>query len=384
MLRSTSIAVVIALVGASDGLAQTRPRRPGPKPAQPYKTTLSVEEMKNTQAVVETARGRFVIQLLPEVAPNHVGHFITEARKGTYAGTTFHRAVRRGIVQGGDPLSKDPAKRAVYGTGGLGILAAELNREPVTRGAVAAVLQPGRPDSAGTQFFVAVTDQVALTGQFTVFGRVVEGLEVVEAISELPVDEQGRLVDRIEIASVSIRPTPPPAPAPFTTEAAEELGRYRAVLETTRGEIVVAFDPAKAPGHVRNFLRLASAGVYDGTSVHRVVRGFVMQTGLVSTRATPLSQKQQGYVTNLQPEFNDTPHVKGVVSMARLDDPASASTSFFICTGPAPSLDGKYTAFGRVVEGMAVVEAIDAVPVNGEAPVEPIVLTRVRIEGPAR
>ena len=371
---------LLALSVAATATAQPRPARPALKPAAPYKTTLTLDEMKGKQAVVATSKGTFVIQLLPELAPNHVGHFIAEARKGGYDKTTFHRAIRMGIIQGGDPLSTDPAKRAMYGTGGLGILAAELNREPMTRGAVAAVLQPGKPDSAGTQFFVAVTDQVALNGQFTVFGRVVEGLEVVEAISEAPVDQQSKVVDRIEIDSVTIRDAPAVEPLPFATETPESLAKYRAVIETTKGVITIAFDPARAPEHVRNFLRLASAGVYDGTAVHRVVKGFVIQTGFLPTRAAPLTQKQQSYVTNLQPEFNDTPHVAGIVSMARLDDPASASTSFFICTGPAPSLDRKYTAFGHVVDGMNVVQALDAVPVSGDAPVERIDVIKVRIE----
>ena len=82
---------------------------------------------------------------------------------------------------------------------------------------------------------------------------------------------------------------------------------------------------------------------------------------------------------NLQPEFNDTKHVKGIVSMARGDDPASATTSFFIVTGDGSSLDNKYTAFGRVVDGMAVVEAIEQAPVNGETPVQRIEVKGVRI-----
>ena len=283
-----------------------------------------------------------------------------------------------GLIQGGDPLSKDPAKRAMYGTGGLGMLAQEFNSEPVTRGAVAAVLQPGKPDSAGSQFFVAVSDQVALNGTVTVFGRVVEGLEVVQAISEAPVDEKGRVTERIEILSVTIRDAPPPEPVPFSTETVEELAQYRAVIETTEGAITITFDPVKAPQHVRNFLRLASAGVYDGTSFHRIVKGFVIQTGLVQTREKPLTQRQLSYVTTLQPEFNDTLHVAGIVSMARTSDPASASTSFFICTAPAPSLDNAYTVFGRVVSGMGVVQTIEAKRVDGETPVERVDLIRVR------
>ena len=136
--------------------------------------------------------------------------------------------------------------------------------------------------------------------------------------------------------------------------------------------------PDKAPEHVRNFLRLASLGVFDGTSFHRVVRGFVIQTGSLTSRG-PVTEKQQKAVRSLQPEFNDTKHVKGVLSMARGDDPASAMTSFFIVTGEAPSLDGKYTAFGRVVDGIAVVEAIEQSALNGEAPVTRIELKSVRI-----
>ena len=125
------------------------------------------------------------------------------------------------------------------------------------------------------------------------------------------------------------------------------------MLETSQGPITLAFLPDKAPGHVRNFLRLASLGAYDGTGFHRVVRGFVIQGGMLNTRRTPVPQRAQQYVRTLPPEFNDTPHVTGTLSMARTDDPDSASTSFFICTAPAPSLDGKYTVFGRVVDGMA-------------------------------
>jgi cyclophilin family peptidyl-prolyl cis-trans isomerase len=376
-MRTVAVGVVLLVFSVAIS-AQVRPRRT--TPPSPYTTPLSAAEMQNKQAVIETSRGTIVIALTPQSAPNHVGYFMNLAREGAYAGTTFHRAVKLGIIQGGDPLSKDPAKRAMYGTGGLGVLKAELAQEPITAGAVAAVLQPNKPDSAGSQFFIAVTDQPALNGQYTVFGRVVEGLEVAQQISEAPADDQGRLTERIEIARVTIRDAPLPASIPFSSESVAELAAYRAILETPRGAIAIEFLPDKAPEHVRNFLRLASAGVYDGTSVHRVVRGFVIQTGMVSTRTTPLTQTQKQLVGTLRPEFNDTPHVAGTVSMARLDDPASASTSFFICTAPAPSLDGQYTAFARVVSGMEVVQAIEQAPLDGEAPRERIDLLRVLVE----
>lgn len=367
-------AVLLTLAVAALGPAAGQKRAPG----APFRTPLSVTEMTNKQAVLETSAGTIVIDLRPDLAPNHVGYFIKLAREGAYDGTIFHRLVRHGIIQGGDPLSKDPAKAAQYGTGGLGVLEAEISDEKHTRGAVSAVLQPNRPDSAGAQFFICVSDQAALDGKYTIFGRVAAGLDVATSISEVPASAEGIPDERVVITSVTIRDTPPPEPLPYADETPAQLAQHRVVLDTSAGPITLEFLADKAPETVRAFLQLASAGVFDGTRFHRVVRGFVIQTGSLDTRG-PLTEKQQKLVHSLPPEFSDTPHVKGVVSMARGDDPASATTSFFIVTGDGGSLDGKYTAFGRVVDGMPAVEAIEAAPVNGEAPVTPIVLNAVRI-----
>jgi cyclophilin family peptidyl-prolyl cis-trans isomerase len=332
------------------------------------------------QAVIETSAGKFVVDLAADVAPNHVANFIKLAQEGSYDGTIFHRMVKYGMVQGGDPLSKDPSKRTQYGTGGLNQVKAEARAAKMTGGSVAAVLIPGRPDSAGAQFFVVIVDQPALDGQYTVFGQVSEGIEVVQKISENPVDDKGVAVERIEIRHITIRDTPPPAPEAFSTESVQELSTYRAVLETGSGSITIELFPDKAPMHVRQFLRLAQGGVYDGMAFHRVAPGFVIQTGALASRAAPLTEKQQRLVRNLQPEFNDTNHVRGIVSMARGEDPASATSSFFICTGTSTALDGQYTAFGRVIDGMAVVEAIEASPRNGETPNSRIEVKTIRVE----
>ncbi|MDQ3349754.1 MAG: peptidylprolyl isomerase [Acidobacteriota bacterium] len=357
-------------------LAQRGPQK-STKPGS-FKTTLSLAEMTGKRAVLTTSAGEFVVDLRPDLAPNHVGHFIKLAREGAFNGTIFHRVIRLAIIQGGDPLSKDPSKTKLYGTGGLGVLAPEFNSEPATRGAVAAVLQPNRPDSGGAQFFVCVTDQRALDGKYTIFGRVTDGMDVVQRISEIPASADGVPSERIVIESVTIRDTPPPEPEPFSQEPASDLASYRAILETSAGPITVEFLPDLAPGHVRNFLRLAQAGVFDGTSFHRVVRGFVVQGGALNTRG-PLTEKQQQYVRALPPEFSGTPHVKGILSMARGDDPASATTSFFIVTGTAASLDNKYTVFARVIDGLAVVDAMNQAVVNGETPVDRIELKGIRI-----
>ncbi|HET7218713.1 MAG TPA: peptidylprolyl isomerase, partial [Vicinamibacterales bacterium] len=107
-----------------------------PKPQAPFTTPLSAAEMANKQAVIDTSLGIVVVDLRSDLAPNHVGYFIKLSRSGAYDGTIFHRVVRLGIIQGGDPLSKDAAKAKLYGTGGLGVLKAETSAGKHTRGAV--------------------------------------------------------------------------------------------------------------------------------------------------------------------------------------------------------------------------------------------------------
>jgi cyclophilin family peptidyl-prolyl cis-trans isomerase len=386
-MRALDLALLIVLTGPAVAGAQTPARpAPAPRPAAaspaPFTTPLTLDQMRNKQAVVTTPLGEFVIDLLPEHAPNHVGLFITTAEAGGYTGTTFHRVVRQGIVQGGDPLTRDPATRGRAGTGGLNLIAQEGLTEKHTRGAVSAVIVPGRPDSGGTQFFICIVDQPSLDGKHTVYGRVSEGLLVAQRISEGAADPTGIPAEPVAITGVVIRDKPAERPVPFTTEPVEALARHRAVLETSLGDITVSFTPDKAPEHVRNFLRLAELGVYDDMTFHRVVKGFVVQTGHLPTRKTPLSEAQQRHVHDLKAEFNDQRHVLGTLSMARLAEPDTASTSFFIVTAPAAMLDDKYTVFGKVEQGLDVVQAIEAVAVNGETPVQEVALRRVRILRP--
>ncbi len=239
-----------------------------------FTATKTLEEMANQQAVIETTRGEFIIEFLPEKAPNHVGYFMKLVEEGAYNGTAFHRLIKYGIVQGGDPTTKDVDAVAQYGTGGLGVLKRELSDELHIRGALSAVQVPGDPDSAGSQFFIVVTDQPALDGQYTVFARVVLGINLIQTISETPTDENGLPTERIEIKNVTLRDKPPPEIPPFSTETVEELATYRAVLETSFGEITMELFPHLAPNHVRNFLRLAKIGLYDGVTFHRVVPRF--------------------------------------------------------------------------------------------------------------
>ena len=126
-----------------------------------------------------------------------------------------------------------------------------------------------------------------------------------------------------------------------------------AVLETNHGEIRLEFQPALAPAHVLRFLDLARRGLYDNTTFHRIIPGFMMQGGGLADRSkTPAP---------LAAEFSAASHVFGTLSMARTNDPNSATSQFFICFGPAPHLDRQYSVFGRLIEGEDVVRAIERV-----------------------
>jgi peptidyl-prolyl cis-trans isomerase B (cyclophilin B) len=340
----------------------------------------AADDPKDLQAVVDTSAGQFILQFYPQEAPNHVRQFIDLARQGFYNGTTFHSMVAHGIVQAGDPETKNPAARAKYGTGGFNKgLKGEISKIPFNQGTVAATLLPGEPNSAGSQFLIVVTDQQQFTGQFTAFAYVVEGIEVVDKISATPVDDNHIAKDRVEIRSITIRHIPVPPPPPYSTETIEELKQQQLVMETSKGKIVIEMLPDKAPNHVRHVLRLASLGVYDKTAFHRIAPGFVIQAGDLNTKTEPVAQAAQKYVVKIRAEINDVKHQAGIVSMARGDEIDSALTSFFIVLGDQPALDGTYTVFGKVVEGMDVVQKIAATPNENEKPLERVDIYSMKV-----
>src|SRR5437867_535839 len=334
----------------------------------------------NQQAVVETSDGTIVLSFYPEKAPKHVQLFLKLAAEGAYDGTLFHRVIKWGIIQGGDPLSKDLTKKGQWGSGGMNKVPSEVSDIKHVRGTLSSVLAPGKPESGGNQFFTCVTPQPQLDGQYTAYGFVAEGIEDVDKTSEAAADTNGAPLNPPAIRKITLRPAQPLPPPAFSETPPEELSRYRAVLETSLGKITLEFLPQLAPNHARNFLRLAQAGFYDGTGFHRVVRDFVMQGGLLSTRQPLLPDfRIQDLVKKLKPEFNKTRHMKGIVSMARYDEPDSAETSFFICLGDATSLDGEYTVFGKVVEGMEVLDKFQQVEVEGETPKQRIELLKATL-----
>jgi len=156
-----------------------------------------------------------------------------------------------------------------------------------------------------------------------------------------------------------------------------------AVIETKFGKMVVEFYDKDAPKTVENFEKLAEKGFYDGTTFHRIIKGFMIQGGDPLSKDpsnTGVGSGDPGY--KVKAEFNKNKHVLGVLSMARTQDPDSAGCQFFICLGDAPHLDGQYTAFGKLVAGVDVLKKIGDVPTGGRegsTPAERVVIEHIKI-----
>lgn len=175
------------------------------------------------------------------------------------------------------------------------------------------------------------------------------------------------LVAGTAVAQAPATPAAPPPPDPQN---------ILHLALSTGGEVAILMRPDKAPGHVERIKVLTRAGFYDGVVFHRVIEGFMAQTG------DPKGTGEGGSpLPDLKAEFNDLPHLRGTVSMARTDAPDSANSQFFICFQPTIRLDGKYTAFGRVISGMQYVDTITrGDPGEGTVAGEPSKIVRAWIE----
>ncbi len=161
-------------------------------------TKGELAKMAETKAVIETKFGNIELKFFPDVAPNHVKNFIDLAKKGFYDGTTFHRVIPGFMIQGGDPNSKSPDK-SQHGMGGPGYtIKAEFNSKPHKRG-ILSMARAANPDSAGSQFFICVADAPSLDRQYSVFGEVVSGMDVVDKIVSQPRDRRDNPDERIEM-----------------------------------------------------------------------------------------------------------------------------------------------------------------------------------------
>lgn len=154
------------------------------------------------------------------------------------------------------------------------------------------------------------------------------------------------------------------ADAPAKGGDAVNASNARAVIKTKLGDIEIKFLPDVAPKHVENFMKLAKSGFYNGTIFHRVIPGFMIQGGDPNTKDSLRKEAygQGGPGHNVKAEFSDLPHKRGVVSMARAQDPDSAGSQFFVVVEESRFLDRKYTIFGEVVKGIGVADKIVALP----------------------
>jgi cyclophilin family peptidyl-prolyl cis-trans isomerase len=149
----------------------------------------------------------------------------------------------------------------------------------------------------------------------------------------------------------------------FTPEEIKKMAETRAIIETKYGNIELKFFPEVAPNHVNNFIDLAKKGVYDGTTFHRVIPKFMIQGGDPNSKNPDKSKHGMGGPGyTVKAEFNDKPHKRGTLSMARAQNPDSAGSQFFICVADSPSLNKQYTVFGEAVSGMEVVDKIVSQP----------------------
>jgi cyclophilin family peptidyl-prolyl cis-trans isomerase len=182
----------------------------------------------------------------------------------------------------------------------------------------------------------------------------------------------------LAFALIAAKPAPVPAPqmpvpmAAPAEVAADPANRWTLEL-SNGGKVVIQLRPDVAPAHVYRIQQLTTQGFYNGLNFHRVIPGFMAQGGDPDGTGAGGSK-----LPNLKAEFNDLPHLRGVVSMARTEDPDTANSQFFIMLGPKMGLDHKYSAFGRVIEGMATVDAIAV----GEPPQQPTRIVRATIGGP--
>ncbi len=212
-MKSISLSCLLGL-----GLAFVTGCKPDQSPTAPTTPNTSTqEEPKNVSvntnevAVIKTTAGDMVVEFWTDVAPKTVENFKKLSREGFYEGTSFHRIIKGFMIQGGDPLTKDPTKEAMWGTGDPGYkLKAEFNDRPHQRG-VLSMARSQDPDSAGSQFFVCLGDARSLDNQYTAFGKVIKGDDVLGKIGDTPVvasasGEPSKPTVRVNVESIKILP----------------------------------------------------------------------------------------------------------------------------------------------------------------------------------
>ncbi len=210
MMKKITLLMSLAIMVAATACAQAQ-SEPAKATNAPAETAKAPAPDSKEVAVIKTTAGQMVVEFWPEVAPKTVDNFKTLAKKGFYDGTAFHRIIKGFMIQGGDDNTKDPAKKAIYGQGTPGYtIKAEFNNRKHDLG-VLSMARSSNPDSAGSQFFICLGRAPHLDGQYTAFGKVIKGEDVLVKIGETPVSpspqgEPSVPITRVGVESIKIVP----------------------------------------------------------------------------------------------------------------------------------------------------------------------------------
>lgn len=323
------------------------------------------------QATIITDKGNIVVELFPD-APQGVNNFVTLAKNGYYDGLTFHRVEPNFVVQGGDPNGD--------GTGGPGYTIPAEIKHTHPRGAVAWArtgdqVNPERR-SSGSQFYITLRETPFLDGQYSVFGQVISGMEIVDKIAV------GDKIQRIDIAEAATSRLPTPTPTPLPKAPKSETGRplaklpleeregiyntapevpaqlpaaYQATIKTPKGDVVVALDPKTAPKAVYNFVTLANLGYYDNMPVA------FTQADLYLVSGSPASRPDSDVGYGLTPEVGPqgSPVITGTMALYPTFDPVTgdvlaSGSQFFISFVEVEDNQTPLSVLGQVISGLDV------------------------------
>jgi len=377
--------------------------------------------------------GSLIVQLYPDTAPITVANFQNLVSEKFYDGLTFHRVYKGFMIQGGDPDGDGTGGSDKKITGEFSSNGIE-NHLSHTRGVIS-MARSNNPNSASSQFFIMHQTSPHLDGNYAAFGKVVYGMDTVDGIANTSVTynragERSTPINRVTIVSMTfVSPAGEDATesttnaiesttkAPESTEAetqepvlenptfdaiedfidSDEITEYVRMNVTytdksgakQTGSVVIRLYPDTAPITVANFQKLVSEKFYDGLTFHRVYKGFMIQGGDPDGDGTGGSNEKITGEFSSNGIENNLNHTRGVISMARSNNPNSASSQFFIMHQTSPHLDGDYAAFGKVVYGMDTVDGIADIAVKmnsfGEpsAPVHPVTIVSMTFVSPA-
>jgi peptidyl-prolyl cis-trans isomerase B (cyclophilin B) len=235
VLSCAAVVLLFALVVSGMSFAQEGSKVQSKQPAPATGKAATPAAAPDEVAVMDTNYGTFYLEFFPKDAPNHVRNFKKLARSGFYDGTRFHRVIKGFMIQGGDPLTKDNDPNN-DGTGDAGYtINAEFNSRPHLKGTLS-MARAASPNSASSQFFICLDDKPALDGQYTVFGRVIKGMGVVERIGNVPVKQGREQAPSIPVDPVVLKKVTIISRADFLKLGGKETSAAKPTTKTTTGK----------------------------------------------------------------------------------------------------------------------------------------------------